>query len=100
MRVEVLLFLVIQGVYWKTLDLLIQFTILEISEWIFLLSCEPNSVQFCWVPVHVCILSDEKADHLAKEGPSKQPMKKGIPHSDYIPGIRESIRFTWQFQIR
>ena len=71
--------------------------VLEILEWLFLLSCKQKVVQFCWVPAHVGILSNEKSDQLTKKGSLKQPMKKGIPHSDYILGVRESISFTWQF---
>ena len=64
---------------------------------IFLLSCKQKVVQFCLVPAHVGILGNETSNQLAKEGSLRQPMKKGITHSDYIPGIRESISFTWQF---
>ena len=56
--------------------------ILEILESLFLLSCKQKVVQFCWVPAHVGILGYETADQLVKEGSLKQPMKKGIFHSD------------------
>ena len=65
--------------------------ILEILEWTFLLSCKQKAVQFCCVPAHVGVLGNEKADHLAKEGSLKQPVKKGIPHSDYIALIRDPL---------
>ena len=98
MKIAVILFLVIQSV----LEALGSFDpvhplILEILEWLFLLNCKQNVVQFCWVPARVGILDNGKADQLAKDGSLKQRTEKGIPHSDYIPGIRESINFTWQF---
>ena len=68
--------------------------ILEILERLSLLSCKQKVVQFCWVPAHAGILGNEKADQLAKDVSLKQPMKRDVPYSDDIPGIRESINFT------
>ena len=70
---------------------------MNILEWLFLLGCKKISVHFCWVPSHVGILGNEHAYKLAKEGSLKIPVKRGLPYSDYFPGIKAAVRASWQF---
>ena len=83
MNIMILLFLVIQGVYW-TLGYFnpVHSLILETLKLISLLSYEQKLVHFFWIPTHLGILDSEQADQLATEGPLEQTMKKGIPYSD------------------
>ena len=71
--------------------------LLEILEWLFLLSCKQKTVNFCWVPAHVGIHGNEQADQLAKEGASKVPRCQGLPSSDFIPIIKKTLDSVWQF---
>ena len=71
--------------------------VLNILEWLFLLSCKGKRVHFCWVPSHVGILGNEYADELAKEGTAKIPVRRGLPFSDFFPYIKAAVRESWQF---
>ena len=55
----------------------------------------------CWVPSHISIRCNEKADCAAKSAsnlpPSNLPRAKvGVPYIDFIHCISQYILFTWQ----
>ena len=71
--------------------------VLDILEWLFLLSCKHKVVQFCWVPSHIGIAGNEEADRLAKEGSVKLPLIQGLPDNDYLPYIKSAVKSSWEF---
>ena len=71
--------------------------VLDILEWLFLLNCKQKYVNFCWVPSHVGVRGNEEADKLAKNGAMKFPIRRGLPYTDYLPGIKRAIKAAWQF---
>ena len=67
--------------------------ILKILEWLFLLQKRGKVINFCWVPAHVGITVNERADRLAKEAAVNSiPRPYPIPFSDFIPAITTEIR--------
>ena len=66
----------------------------EIQE---LISRFDKIIQFCWVPSHVGITGNVKADKAANEGRAKEENTSLlIPSSDLIPLVRNFIRDKWQ----
>lgn len=57
----------------------------------------PGRIELCWVPAHINISGNEKADELAKQGTTK-PATTGIhtPFEDYKTLVRTYIRATWE----
>ena len=53
--------------------------ILEILEWLFLLSCKQMVVQFCWVPADVGILDNKKASKVSQRRIFQTTYEKGYP---------------------
>ena len=73
--------------------------ILKILEWLFLIQKRGKIINFCWVPAHVDITGNERADRLAKEAAINSiPRPYPIPSSDFIPAITKEIRELWQFR--
>ena len=55
-----------------------------------------KEVIFCWLPSHIGITGNEKADQAAKRALAQEPDVSTIPHTDLIPLSREHIRSQWQ----
>ena len=51
---------------------------------------------FCWLPSHIGITGNEKADQAAKRALAQEPDVSAIPHTDLLPLSREHIRSQWQ----
>lgn len=56
------------------------------------------SVSFCWVPAHVGISGNKKADQLAHDRCSLHPCSQLIPCSTYFPGLHSLIKNFWQIE--
>ena len=71
--------------------------ILEILEWILLARRRGKTVEFCWVPAHVGVRGNERADEVAKSAASRPETRRiSLPLRDEFPTIRKSIKTLWQ----
>ena len=70
----------------------------KIQSYIIMLHTRHKTVQICWIPSHVNIDGNERADKLAKEAAQSQGEVAYIhcPHKDYYPVIKSAIRQKWQ----
>lgn len=56
------------------------------------------NVVFCWIPGHVGLSSNEKADSAAKKALSEVVTKCQIPISDIKPVLNSYISYKWQIE--
>ena len=53
-------------------------------------------VSFCWIPSHIGLSGNEKADVVAKRAVQLPPANhNALPFHDYAPSICRSIRASW-----
>ena len=57
-----------------------------------------KEVQLCWVPGHVDVPGNDKADEKAREAATSdgRPLNNGVPCRDYYPFIKGAIMNHWQ----
>ena len=57
---------------------------------------QTKSIVFCWIPSHIGIRGNEKADVAAKESLLNDVHDMKVPFTDYKPVINEFILRKWQ----
>ena len=68
----------------------------EIQKRIDKLLREGETVSFCWIPAHVGVPGNEKADKAAKAAIQCTQARDGIPCRDYYPSLKKIIWRRWQ----
>ena len=71
---------------------------IEILDLLQLMILENFKIEFCWIPSHVGIRGNERADCLAKAGLNipVEPRRLAVPYTDLKPYITEFIKRQWQ----
>ena len=71
--------------------------IMEIQQWLYFIFSKHKKVEFCWVPSHTGISSNEKADENAKTAVHEmQICDKNLPYTDYYSVIDNALTKEWQ----
>ena len=55
-----------------------------------------KQIIFCWLPSHVGIRGNDKADKVAKSALSLQPSNLKLPYTDFKPAINKYLLNKWQ----
>ena len=77
--------------------------VIEILEWIVLAKSRGKDIKFCWVPAHVGVNGNERADELAKFAALTLEAKdRPLPNRDLNPIIKTAAfhyrQFSWDLE--
>lgn len=74
--------------------------VMDIVSLLIRLSLERKEVKLCWVPSHVNVGGNERADTEAKQAASLdiEPYNRDLPFKDFYPLIRKTMADKWQTQ--
>lgn len=70
--------------------------VLSALEWFYILHRRGYGVQFCWVPGHIGVAGNERADALAREAAGRPAVPCPVPCTDLFPVLRVVILNSWQ----
>ena len=55
-----------------------------------------SSIKFCWIPSHIGIAQNEKADAAAKAAAAGPEQAVPVYHRDFQPTVRHAIKTNWE----
>ena len=71
--------------------------VVDILDYLQYLKSKGKIIKFCWIPSHVGIIGNERADAEARTGLTlDEPVYLKLPHQDYIPVVKSYIMNKWQ----
>ena len=70
----------------------------KIQSWLIMMQARYKTVKLCWVPSHINIAGNERADRLAKEVATAEGNIALVhyPYKDFYPIIKQAICKHWQ----
>ncbi|CAF3646749.1 unnamed protein product [Rotaria socialis] len=68
----------------------------HIQQWLFFISARRKELSFCWVPGHIGVAGNERADGAAKDASRLEAPQRALPHSDYMASYYTTFLQHWQ----
>ena len=70
--------------------------IMDTLESIYKLRKRRKYIEFCWIPSHIGIIGNEKADRAAKAALDLEEPLKFVPYTGKYPQVKEYVNKCWQ----
>lgn len=70
--------------------------VLQIFIWLLLCRRRGHTISLCWVPAHVSVEGNERADEIAKAAARRPVPPCSVPYRDLFPSITAAAQSVWQ----